>query len=133
MDSIFVCILLCWTTPKNFRANSSSCFWDEILQLPKTQFFWKMALKLKTSKFHVNCTIFWQIKNHLFEKYRNTQFWPSAAFVNTLKCVYLYNVCPSVIFPIHQTTIFNARECWGIFWNLQVCNFVFFYVFSLWS
>lgn len=32
----------------------------------------KMALKLKLSKFHIKCTLFWQNKNRLYQKYKHT-------------------------------------------------------------
>ena len=41
---------------------------------------WKMALKLKISKFHIKCTIFWQNKNHLYQKYKRPNFGPIMDF-----------------------------------------------------
>ena len=42
--------------------------------------------------------------------------------------IYISILCLSVIFPIDHTTICNVRDYWRILWNLQVSNFVFFFL-----
>ena len=55
------------------------------MQLLNFLILWKTALKLKFSKFQAKCTNFWQNKNQLYQKYKKTQFWPNAVFLNQTK------------------------------------------------
>ena len=43
----------------------------------------------------------------------------------------LCNLPLYVIFSFQLTSITNIRDYWDIFWNIQVCDFIFFTVFFL--
>ena len=52
------------------------------------------------------------------------------SLINQFLC--LYNFCLSVIFTIHPINIFNIRDYWRIFWNLQLHNFAFSMLAPCW-
>ena len=66
-------ILLWWGTSRNLRANSTSRFWDKMLQLPIFQLY---VLIISRTRFRVNpqSIVAWMSRNSCSKQARNLKF-----------------------------------------------------------